>query len=77
MRREITVPKIAEQNGAAERTLVESVHSMFADAQLPHKFWAEALSTAVYLWNRSPTTAVPDTTPYMKLGQVTNQMLNI
>ena len=43
-------------------TLVESVRSMLTDAKLPQKFWAEALSTAVYLRNRSPTVAVPDST---------------
>ena len=56
-----------QQNGVAERmnkTLVESVRSMLIDARLPHKFWAEALSTAVYLRNRSPTKAVEDKTPY-------------
>ena len=37
---------------------------MLIDAHLPHKFWAEALSTAVYLRNRSPTKAVEDKTPY-------------
>ena len=30
---------------------------------VPHKFWAEALSTAVFLSNRSYTSAVPGTTP--------------
>ena len=43
---ELTVPKTPEQNGVAERmnrTLVEAVRSMLADAKLPHKFWAEAL----------------------------------
>ena len=51
---ELTVPKTPEQNGVAERmnrTLVESVRAMLADARLPHRFWAEALSTAVYLRN--------------------------
>ena len=33
------------------RTLVETVRSMLADEKLPHKFWAEALSTAVDLQN--------------------------
>ena len=42
----------------------ESVCSMLADAKLPHKFWAEALSTAAYLRNRSPTIAVEDMTPF-------------
>ena len=36
---------------------------MLADARLPHRVWAEALSTAVYLRNRSPTTAVEGKTP--------------
>ena len=55
---ELTVPKTPEQNRVAERmnrTLVETVRSMLADAKLPQKFWAKALSTAVYLHNRSPT----------------------
>ena len=64
---ELTVPKAPEQNGVAERlnrTLVEAVRSMLVDANLPHKFWVEALSTAVYLKNRSPTKAVKDMTPF-------------
>ena len=62
-----TVPKTPEQNGVAERmnrTLVETIRSMLVDAKLPHKFWAEALSTAVYLKNRSPTKALKNMTPY-------------
>ena len=31
---------------------------------LPKKFWAEALSTAVYLRNHSPTKAVTGMTPF-------------
>ena len=46
------------------RTLVEAVRSMLADSRLPHRFWAEALSTAVYLRNRRPTTAVEGKTPF-------------
>ena len=64
---EQTVPKTPEQNNVVERmnrTLVKSVRSMLADAHLPHKFWAEALSTAVYLCNRSSTKAVSGKTPY-------------
>ena len=67
IRHELTIPKTPQQNGVAERmnrTLVESVRSMLIDAHLPHTFWAEALSTAVYLRNRSPTKAVKDKTPY-------------
>ena len=67
VRHEFTVPKTPEQNGVAERmnrTLVETARSMLADSKLPQKFWAEALSTAVYLRNRSPTKSVADMTPY-------------
>ena len=69
IRHELTIPKTPQQNGVAERmnrTLVESVRSMLIDAHLPHKFWTEALSTAVYTYlrNRSPTKAVEDKTPY-------------
>ena len=64
---QLTVPKTPEQNGAAERmnrTLVESVRSMLADAKPLHKFWAETLSTATYLRNRSLSTAVKGKTPF-------------
>ena len=66
VRHELSVPKTPEQNGVAERmnqTLVEAGRTMLADAKLPQKFWAEALSTAVYLRNRSPTKAV-EMTPF-------------
>ena len=52
VRHEFTVRKTPQQNGVAERmnrTLVEAVRSMLSDAKLPKKFWAEALSTALYL----------------------------
>ncbi len=39
------------------RTLVEILHSILIDAKLPHAFWAEAVSTAVYLKDRSLTKA--------------------
>ena len=67
IRHERTIPKTPEQNGVAERmnrTLVETVRSMLMDAKLPHKFWGEALSTAVYLRNRSPTRTVEGNTPF-------------
>ena len=67
IRHELTVPKTPQQNGVAERmnrTLIETVRSMLADTKLPHMFWAEALATAVYLRNRSPTKAVERMTPF-------------
>ena len=67
IRHECTIPKTPEQNGVAERmnrTLVEAVRSMLTGARLSHEFWVEALATAVYLRNRSPTRAVKGMTPY-------------
>ena len=67
VRHERTIVKTPEQNGVAERinrTLIETVRSMLADSKLPPKFWAEALATATYLHNRSPTKAVTGATPH-------------
>ena len=47
-----------QQNGMAERanrTIVERARCMIFEAGLQKQFWAEAVSTAVYLINRSPT----------------------
>ena len=70
IRHEFSVPKTPEQNGVAERmnrTIVEAARCMLAEARLPRKFWAEAVSTAVFLRNRSPTVAVEGKTPYEAL----------
>ena len=70
IRHEYTVPKTPEQNGVSERmnrTLVEMVRSMLIESQLPKKFWAEALSTACYLKNRSSDRALDGRTPYEAL----------
>ena len=65
---ELTVPHTPEQNGVAERmnrTLIESARSMLAHAGLPHCYWAEAVSTAAYLKNRTVTMAFEKVaTPY-------------
>ena len=67
VRHELTVPKTPEQNGVAERmnrTLVETMRSMLADSKMPPRLWAEALSTAVYLLNISPTKSVNKMTSF-------------
>ena len=67
IRHEYTIRKTSEQNGVAERMnriLVEMVRSMLSDSSLVKTFWAEALSTAAYIRNRSPIAAVEEMTPY-------------
>ena len=46
------------------RTLMEMARSMLYHANLPQKFWAEAISTAAYLRNRCPTSSFKGATPY-------------
>ena len=67
IRHEKTVPKMPEQNGVAERlnrTLVESARCMLLDAKFSKHYWAEAVSTPVYLKNCCPTKSVQGKTPY-------------
>ena len=55
-----------QQNGAAERlnrTLQERVRAMLADSGLPESVWAEAVSTANFIRNRSPVGS-RDKTPW-------------
>ena len=61
-----TVAYTPEQNGVAERanrTIVERARSMLHAEGMGYEFWAEAVATAVYLKNLSPTKALPDMTP--------------
>ena len=65
--RQFTNPYCPEQNGVAERlnrTIVEGARSILSGANLPLRFWAEAVSTVVYLRNRSPTSSLNGLTPY-------------
>ena len=46
---------------------MESARSMLSHAQLPNRFWAEAIATAAYLRNHSATAAIANgKTPYEK-----------
>lgn len=45
-------------------TTTERAMCMLLDAKLPTSFWAEAVSTAVYLENRSPESSIEHNTPH-------------
>jgi hypothetical protein len=51
----------------ANRTLVETARAMLNEADLPKKWWAEAISTTVYLRNRFPTFRLKDRSSYEAL----------
>lgn len=53
-----TMPYSPQSNGKAERlnrTLLEKAKPMISEANLPEALWGEAIMTANYLKNRSPT----------------------
>ena len=63
----LTAPYSPEMNGLAERlnrVLTEHASTMLWEAQLPMGFWAAAMSTANFLRNRSPTSALDGVTPF-------------
>ncbi|GAA5875080.1 hypothetical protein JCM1840_001759 [Sporobolomyces johnsonii] len=63
-----TVPYVHGQNGFVERrwrSLLETTRALLADSGLALSFWPFALASATYLYNRSPTIALPSSiTPY-------------
>lgn len=61
-----TVPYSPAQNGISERlnrTLFEKVRCMLQHSGLGKRFWGEAVMTALYLKNRSPTSALSGQIP--------------
>ena len=66
---ELTMPDSPEQNGLDERTngiLLSRARAQLIAARLPASLWAEAFRTAIYVLNRSPTSAL-DRTPFEAL----------
>lgn len=58
---ETSIPYSPQQNGVSERlnrTLMEKARCMLSEACLDKRFWGEAIATAIYLKNRSPTAAL-------------------
>ncbi|GJY43429.1 retrovirus-related pol polyprotein from transposon TNT 1-94, partial [Tanacetum coccineum] len=66
IKRQFTTTYTPQQNGVAERmnrTLLERARAMLATASLGKSFWAEAVNSACYVINRSPSTTVELKTP--------------
>lgn len=76
---EYTVAYSPEQNGKSERinrTLIEKARTMLDNAHVPKEYWSEAVYTAAYLINRSPTSTLQNVTPaelwYQRKPDVSN-----
>ncbi|GKB15099.1 ribonuclease H-like domain-containing protein, partial [Tanacetum coccineum] len=55
IKQEYSNARTSQHNGVAERmnrTLIEAARTMLANSLLPTTFWAEAVSTACYIFNR-------------------------
>lgn len=67
VRRETTAPYSPQQNGVMEcrnQSVVGTARSMLKAKGLPGMFWGEAVTTAVYLLNRSSSKSIGGKTPY-------------
>ncbi|XP_022899379.1 uncharacterized protein LOC111412689 [Olea europaea var. sylvestris] len=63
MEHQLTVGYVPEQNGVLERknrTVMETTRAMLMEKSLLNTFWAEAVSTVVYLLNQCPAKSMQD-----------------
>jgi len=67
VQRHYSAPYSPQQNGVVERrnqTVVGMARALLKQRGMPAVFWGEAVVTAVYILNRSPTKALNGRTPY-------------
>ena len=81
IKRQFTMTYTPQQNRVAERmniTLLERTRAMLKVAGLGKSFWAEAINTACYVINQSPSTAIELKTPMkMWIGKPDYSRLHI
>eukprot|EP00253_Pinus_taeda_P021326 PITA_21326 len=67
IRRQHTTAYTPQQNGIAERknrVVVEMARCMLQTKGLGNSYWGDAVATALYILNHSPTSALENMTPY-------------
>nr|GEU56532.1 hypothetical protein [Tanacetum cinerariifolium] len=67
IKEEYSNARTSQQNGVAEKknkTLIEAARTMLADLFLPTTFWAKAVNTACYVFNRVLVTKPQNKIPY-------------
>jgi transposase InsO family protein len=66
-KRQLTTAYTPQENGVEKRnnyTMVEMERSMLQNKGLRNSFWGDAIATSLYIFNRSPTSALDMMTPY-------------
>ena len=69
IQREFTCRYTPQQNGVAEqknRHVAKIARALMSEKSMPHSYWDEAVSTAVYIMNMTPIAAIHDVTPEEK-----------
>ena len=67
---EYTATNTPQQNGVSERdgqTLAQITRCLIKDGNFPTSLWGELITTAAYLSNRSPHSALGGATPYFRM----------
>lgn len=67
--------KSPQQNGLAERMnrqILEIVRASLFDMSVPREYWGEAMQSAAYLMNRTPSSVIEFKTPLQKMHELTN-----
>ncbi|PKU70166.1 Retrovirus-related Pol polyprotein from transposon TNT 1-94 [Dendrobium catenatum] len=67
---QLSCPYTPEQNGVVERKhrhIIETTRTLLATASVPYKYWADAVTTAVYLINRLPSPTIQNMSPFERI----------
>jgi hypothetical protein len=76
---QFSCPGAHAQNGIVERKhrhLLETTHAMMIASSLPPHFWAEVVSTSIYLINIQPSAALQGGIPLERLSGLFSQLLD-